>query len=160
MQHHKTVCSMTRFAWHEMLAVADSFNSLYNTSSSDLKRKLLIQLWGLPFLMRRLVTLRRASRGERWKNLGDRFGGSVNGFLESLDSQGLGVLCPGLWPGARRSRCSMEAGRCCRCRGYQPRPGPPASRRSSAPARAWLNPPDPSATPVQCTCSGPVPTRL
>lgn len=111
----------------------------------------------LPFLMRRLVTLLRASRGERWKNLGDKFGGSVSGFLESLDSHGLGVLCPGV----RRSRCSMEAGRgCCLCRGYQPRPGPPASRKSSAPTSAWLSPPVPSATPVACPGSGPVPTRL
>lgn len=80
--------------------------------------------------MRRLVTLLSASRGDLWKNLGDRLGGSVSGFRLAASQPGAADA------GARRSRCSIEAGRCWRWRGYQPLPGPPARRSSSAPAKA------------------------
>lgn len=34
----------------------------------------------IPFLINKLVTRRRASRGDLLKKFGDRFGGNVNGF--------------------------------------------------------------------------------
>lgn len=101
--------------------------------------------------MSRLVTLLSASLGDRWKNLGVRLGGRVCGFLDGSHglgllppwtdvSQGPGVVAepppPGLRPPCSRSKCSTEAGRGCRWRGYQPRAGPPASRSSSAPVIA------------------------
>lgn len=68
------------------------------------------------------------------KNLGVRLGGRVSGFLLPVPaSQARRDPC-----GCSRSRCSVDAGRGCRCFGYQPRAGPPAKRSISPLAKAWL----------------------
>lgn len=91
-----------------------------------------------PFRMSRLVTLLSASLGDRWKNLGVRLGGKVRGLRQSaLSRPRVFHGAPGLGLWARWSKCSTEAGRGWRWRGYQPLPGPPASLSSSAPTIAW-----------------------
>lgn len=104
-----------------------------------------------PFRISRLVTLLSASRGDRWKNLGVRLGGKVRGLRHSaLSRPRVFHGAPGLGLWARWSKCSTEAGRGWRWRGYQPLPGPPASLSSSAPTIAW--PADNSASLCKTSC--------
>lgn len=82
------------------------------------------------------MTLRRASRGDLFKNVGVRLGGRVRGFrllpvpdIPAVPSharmeEDCCILCK--W-----SRFSVDAGRMDLCFGYHPRAGPPVNRSIS-----------------------------
>lgn len=87
----------------------------------------------VPFRINKLVTRRSASRGDfELKNLGGvRFGGRVSGLrlpvpVDVAVSHARSDPC-----GCNLSKFSADDGRFCRCFGYQPRAGPPASRSIS-----------------------------
>lgn len=87
----------------------------------------------LPFLINKLVTRLRASRGDLLKKFGDKFGGSVNGFRLPPVPVSHARIDP--W-GCIRSKFSVDAGRGWRCFGYQPLAGPPDIRNISLLANA------------------------
>lgn len=65
----------------------------------------------LPFLISKLVTLRSASLGDFWKNLGVRLGGNVRGLRAPVPpSQGTGFSTAIFDDAVSLSRCSVEAG--------------------------------------------------
>lgn len=64
----------------------------------------------LPFLINKLVTLRSASRGDFWKNLGVRFGGRVSGLRAPVPSHATGWSTPILDDVVSLSKCSVDAG--------------------------------------------------
>ena len=83
----------------------------------------------VPFRISKLVTRLSASLGDLLKNLGVRFGGRVSGLRLPVPVSQARIEP---W----RSRCSVDAGLGCLCRGYHPRAGPPANRSISPPASA------------------------
>lgn len=100
----------------------------------------------VPFRISKLVTRLIASRGDfEVKNLGVRLGGKVSGLRDPAVPTEFSAQAvapkekPRAPPGAElidelsRSRCSVDTGRVvvCRCFGYHPRAGPPASRSIS-----------------------------
>lgn len=64
----------------------------------------------LPFRINKLVTLRRASLGDFWKNLGVRLGGRVRGFRAPVPSHGTGCSADAFDEAVSLSKCSIEAG--------------------------------------------------